>query len=146
MELAGAQAVAADTESTSRQEDWMQSSFKRTRLLCAALLLTTPAVAAAQENATANGAATNAAAANDTLADPTIDYGNDLGTASNTEATVLPSDGTLANDMAPAQEALPQEDRDFPWGLLGLLGLAGLLGRKKRDDVYVASGADRRGL
>ncbi len=32
---------------------------------------------------------------------------------------------------APAEE----DDRDFPWGLLGLLGLAGLLGRKRdRDD------------
>lgn len=29
------------------------------------------------------------------------------------------------------------DDRDFPWGLLGLLGLAGLLGRKKHDDVRV---------
>lgn len=27
-----------------------------------------------------------------------------------------------------------EDDKDFPWGLLGLLGLAGLLGLKKRDD------------
>jgi MYXO-CTERM domain-containing protein len=32
------------------------------------------------------------------------------------------------------------QDRDFPWGLLGLLGLAGLLGlkRKERDIVVDA--------
>jgi hypothetical protein len=27
----------------------------------------------------------------------------------------------------------PQEDRGFPWGLLGLLGLAGLVPRKRND-------------
>jgi MYXO-CTERM domain-containing protein len=31
----------------------------------------------------------------------------------------------------------PQEDDDFPWGLLGLLGLAGLIPRKRRDDIHV---------
>jgi LPXTG-motif cell wall-anchored protein len=31
-----------------------------------------------------------------------------------------------------------EEDRDFPWGLLGLLGLAGLLGRKRKEaDIHV---------
>jgi hypothetical protein len=32
-----------------------------------------------------------------------------------------------------------QEDRGFPWGLLGLLGLAGLLGMKrgKERDIHV---------
>jgi hypothetical protein len=32
-----------------------------------------------------------------------------------------------------------EEDRDFPWGLLGLLGLAGLLGMKrgKERDIHV---------
>jgi MYXO-CTERM domain-containing protein len=31
-----------------------------------------------------------------------------------------------------------EEDRDFPWGLLGLLGLAGLLGRKRQErDIHV---------
>lgn len=30
-----------------------------------------------------------------------------------------------------------EEDRDFPWGLLGLLGLAGLLRRGKKEDVHV---------
>jgi MYXO-CTERM domain-containing protein len=29
----------------------------------------------------------------------------------------------------------PDNDRDFPWGLLGLLGLAGLLGRRKVETV-----------
>lgn len=27
----------------------------------------------------------------------------------------------------------PQEERGFPWGLLGLLGLAGLIPRKRND-------------
>ena len=31
----------------------------------------------------------------------------------------------------------PEEDDDFPWGLLGLLGLAGLIPRKRRDHVHV---------
>ncbi len=31
----------------------------------------------------------------------------------------------------------PQEDDDFPWGLLGLLGLAGLIPRKKAPDVHI---------
>ncbi|HEX8444492.1 MAG TPA: WGxxGxxG family protein [Allosphingosinicella sp.] len=31
----------------------------------------------------------------------------------------------------------PQEDNDFPWGLLGLLGLAGLIPRKKAPDVHI---------
>jgi MYXO-CTERM domain-containing protein len=30
----------------------------------------------------------------------------------------------------------PQEERGFPWGLLGLLGLAGLLGRKRHDRTH----------
>jgi len=37
-------------------------------------------------------------------------------------------------------------DRDFPWGLLGLLGLAGLLGRKRGSDVHLnrTDGVNRR--
>ena len=31
----------------------------------------------------------------------------------------------------------PQEDNDFPWGLLGLLGLLGLMPRKKKDAIHV---------
>ena len=31
----------------------------------------------------------------------------------------------------------PQEERGFPWGLLGLLGLAGLIPRKKAPDVHI---------
>ena len=35
----------------------------------------------------------------------------------------------------------PQEERGFPWGLLGLLGLLGLIPRKKAPDVHI----DNRG-
>ena len=50
------------------------------------------------------------------------------GTGTGTDNTVDTSYGE------PRQE----EDRDFPWGLLGLLGLAGLLGRKHRErDIHV---------
>lgn len=31
----------------------------------------------------------------------------------------------------------PEEDDDFPWGLLGLLGLAGLIPRKKPADINI---------
>jgi MYXO-CTERM domain-containing protein len=38
-----------------------------------------------------------------------------------------------------------EDDRGFPWGLLGLLGLAGLLGTKRRDDnVRVDTTRDTR--
>jgi len=38
-----------------------------------------------------------------------------------------------------------EEDRDFPWGLLGLLGLAGLLGRKRKEaDIHVDARRDTR--
>ena len=48
-----------------------------------------------------------------------------------TTDTTADADTTYA---APARE----EDKDFPWGLLGLLGLAGLLGMKKRErDIHV---------
>ncbi len=37
-----------------------------------------------------------------------------------------------------------EDDKDFPWGLLGLLGLAGLLGRKRKDnDIHVDARRDR---
>jgi MYXO-CTERM domain-containing protein len=36
------------------------------------------------------------------------------------------------------------EDRGFPWGLLGLLGLAGLLGRRKVDTVRTVPPATAR--
>jgi MYXO-CTERM domain-containing protein len=38
-----------------------------------------------------------------------------------------------------------EDDRDFPWGLLGLLGLAGLLGRKRKEaDIHVDARRDTR--
>ena len=38
-----------------------------------------------------------------------------------------------------------EEDKGFPWGLLGLLGLAGLLGRKKSErDIHVDNRRDTR--
>lgn len=40
--------------------------------------------------------------------------------------TAAPLDATSAAQV-------PEEDDEFPWGLLGLLGLAGLLGRKRDD-------------
>ena len=123
----------------------MRSTWNRGKLLCAAALLTISSSALSQDNVASNSAISDSTITNDTLADPALnDLGNDLGTASNTEETALPADGTLANDMALAQETPREEDRDFPWGLLGLLGLAGLLGRKKHDDVYVANRTDRR--
>ncbi len=59
---------------------------------------------------------------------------------------------TLTPGVAPAQEGgntvdtsygnpQPQEERGFPWGLLGLLGLLGLIPRKKAPDVHI----DNRG-
>lgn len=125
----------------------MQSSIKGGALLWAAALLAMPSVAVAQDNVSNNVTVTDTSVANATTADPALNtMGNDLGTASNTEAVALPADDTMANDMALAQTAPPREDKDFPWGLLGLLGLAGLLGRKKQDDVYVDERTDRRNV
>jgi MYXO-CTERM domain-containing protein len=43
-----------------------------------------------------------------------------------------------ANRRGETRERDRDDDKDFPWGLLGLLGLAGLLGlRKPKRDVYV---------
>jgi MYXO-CTERM domain-containing protein len=47
--------------------------------------------------------------------------------------TVTVGNVVEADPMA-TEPVRQEEDRDFPWGLLGLLGLAGLLGRKRRDD------------
>ena len=42
-------------------------------------------------------------------------------------------------------EPRENDDKDFPWGLLGLLGLAGLLGMKKREpDIHVDARRDPR--
>ena len=58
--------------------------------------------------------------------------------------TTLAPTSALAQDTATTVDptmAQPvdrdDDDRDFPWGLLGLLGLAGLLGRKRDNDVNV---------
>ena len=49
-------------------------------------------------------------------------------------ATAIPAAAqTNTADPYATQQPQQQEDRDFPWGLLGLLGLAGLLGRKRDD-------------
>ena len=45
---------------------------------------------------------------------------------------LVPMSSALAQDTAEEQTSR-EDDRDFPWGLLGLLGLAGLLGRKRND-------------
>ncbi len=67
----------------------------------------------------------------------------DLGAANGIDTTAMPTDDTLANDMALANTVEPErDDKDFPWGLLGLLGLAGLMGRKKKDDIHVDARRD----
>ena len=57
-------------------------------------------------------------------------------------AVAVPSAATAQDTVNSVDSvAVPVErdddDRDFPWGLLGLLGLAGLLGRKRDKDVRV---------
>ncbi|HEV2568378.1 WGxxGxxG family protein [Sphingomonas sp.] len=37
----------------------------------------------------------------------------------------------------------PEDDNDFPWGLLGLLGLAGLIPRKRHDHVNIDNRTNR---
>ncbi len=41
--------------------------------------------------------------------------------------------GVITQDSV--RREAPDDDKDFPWGLLGLLGLAGLLGRRKVETV-----------
>ncbi len=73
------------------------------------------------------------ALSNDLAADPTLNdpMASDLGTVNASKESALPTDETLADDMALADTAAPKrDDNDFPWGLLGLLGLKG------KDDDY----------
>ena len=59
-------------------------------------------------------------------------------------APLLAQDTTL-DATGTAETDREDDDRDFPWGLLGLLGLAGLLGRKRNDrDVHVDARRDNR--
>jgi MYXO-CTERM domain-containing protein len=44
--------------------------------------------------------------------------------------------GTSSGMMQDTTTRRTDDDKDFPWGLLGLLGLAGLLGRRKVETVH----------
>lgn len=125
----------------------MKSTLSMGTILWAAALVALPTVASAQDNA-ANNVAADSALANDATADPALNdpMASDLGTSNGLDSTAMPTDDTLANDMALAETVAPErEDDDFPWGLLGLLGLAGLMGRNKKD-VYVENRTDRRDI
>jgi hypothetical protein len=54
-------------------------------------------------------------------------------------AAQQPNTNTTSTSGVIAQDSVRREpvndDKDFPWGLLGLLGLAGLLGRRKVETV-----------
>ncbi|MDB4880346.1 MAG: hypothetical protein JWL60_1792 [Gemmatimonadetes bacterium] len=55
--------------------------------------------------------------------------------AQGTGATTGAQTTTTTNTDTTVMASQPEEDRDFPWGLLGLLGLAGLLKRPQREVV-----------
>jgi len=60
-----------------------------------------------------------------------------------TPAAALAQDYNNTTDTQYVQTE--EEDRGFPWGLLGLLGLAGLMGgRKKERDIHVDARHDKR--
>ena len=123
-------------------------ALRNGRVLWAAALLAIPSVASAQGNASGNVTNADAIVTNDAMADPALSdpMATDLGTANGMGTTAMPTDETLANDMALADTVEPErDDKDFPWGLLGLLGLAGLMGRNKRDDIHVDARTDRTG-
>lgn len=44
---------------------------------------------------------------------------------------------TTDNGVDTTYVAQPEEENDFPWGLLGLLGLLGLIPRKKAPDINI---------
>jgi MYXO-CTERM domain-containing protein len=54
-------------------------------------------------------------------------------------AAQQPNTNTTSTSGVILQDSVRREpvddDKDFPWGLLGLLGLAGLLGRRKVETV-----------
>ena len=52
------------------------------------------------------------------------------GTASAQNGTTT----TTMDDPALATPVQRDDDKDFPWGLIGVIGLAGLLGRKRNHD------------
>jgi LPXTG-motif cell wall-anchored protein len=100
-----------------------------TQALLAAGLIALSGAANAQDNTVA---------ANTTAATNTIDP------ALNSQVGTTGTD-TFVNETTPVP-VREEEDRDFPWGLLGLLGLAGLLGRKKKNDIHVDARSDRRNV
>ena len=51
----------------------------------------------------------------------------------NTTSTIGVTNTMTAPDTTTVRT---EDDKDFPWGLLGLLGLAGLLGRRKVETVH----------
>ncbi len=89
----------------------MQFTNKRGKLFWAAALLTIPSVAVAQDNVSNDVAVTDMGVANGTLADPALNdtMGSDLGTANGMDATALPTDDTLASDIALAETAPPRK-------------------------------------
>jgi hypothetical protein len=102
-------------------------------LFAIAGLALVPATASAQDNVVANDVTVGNTATGTTTTDPALDPMATDPALNDTTTTYAPP---------PEQE----EDKDFPWGLLGLLGLAGLLGRKKNDDVHVDNRTDRRNV
>ena len=58
-----------------------------------------------------------------------------IATAASAQETLNATDTQTGDEVTVREQ---EDDKDFPWGLLGLLGLAGLLGRKKNDrDIHV---------
>ena len=122
--------------------------MSKSSITCAAAaLLAISSTALAQDN-TANTINAVDPALNAT-ADPLANDANVITTdpLANDPLMTAPATDPLAAD--PMLNATDDDDRDddrsFPWGLLGLLGLVGLLGTRRRDDdVRVDTTRDTR--
>jgi MYXO-CTERM domain-containing protein len=131
----------------NQEEEIMSKRFIAQACVAAALLSVSPAALAqndtgapadpALNTTTADPLATNTGAATDPLANDPL--------AAPPAADPMMTDPAL-NDPMMTNTTEPEEDNDFPWGLLGLLGLAGLLGLRRGDnrDVHVDNRRDVR--
>ena len=113
----------------------------------AAALLAISSTAVAQDNAANTVNATDPAL--NATADPLANDANVITTdpLANDPLMTAPATDPLATDpmLNDTGDDDRDDDRGFPWGLLGLLGLAGLLGSRRRDDdVRVDTTRDTR--
>ncbi|HVE00652.1 MAG TPA: WGxxGxxG family protein [Sphingomicrobium sp.] len=90
----------------------------------AALFAVSPALAQNETGAAGTAVTDNAAAPTDA---------NSVAAADNTAVPVTTTETTTTATETSTPPPAPEEEKSFPWGILGLLGLIGLLPRFRRS-------------